>query len=541
MEFDYLKQFEDRMKHMGMYTMLIKNIINKKTLAGYGFVKEEEQITVVFSIMLFIMEQSLKDENCTIDDIALFFDELNTYFFHKNMNYEQCKEAVDFIVNTILGNDGKPMYFDCYNYEKRTYEKKYINYIGNRSVDMQADMEEGIGRNGLRRTVYYMTDDGYNLILSTLEVESNMKLTVQEIIFKLHLEKADYEKAIDSIKDIFQRMKIQLKKMEDAVNRIRQNALNYSVSDYKQLMKDNLSMLESTKQKFSSYEELVKSRMKELEEQNINVRKLDKKEEENLNNLKTIDRYLRKTIESHQVILNAHLDFKSIYDQQLYEMTQMAFIKRFDLRNELYSKVMEDASLLENIHYFLNPLFRRELDKTYNINKCLEIQRPTRKKKEEEKGELLDFDEELWEQEQKEKIRKKLEKYNKSAAVILNYAVSEGEISLEQLVAKITEEEKRQLIPTIDIFKEIIIEMLKEREVDLESIRKYNREYIYEEPTEFELRDTIYNVIGDSNIKMFKAGRMEDGKKVCIGELLDEDTGERKKIICSNIYFKVEV
>ena len=36
MEFDYLKQFEDRMKHMGMYTMLIKNIKNKKTLAGYG-------------------------------------------------------------------------------------------------------------------------------------------------------------------------------------------------------------------------------------------------------------------------------------------------------------------------------------------------------------------------------------------------------------------------------------------------------------------------------------------------------------------------
>ena len=35
---------------------------------------------------------------------------------------------------------------------------------------------------------YYLTDDGYNLLLSTLEIEDNMKFNIHEIIFRLHLE-----------------------------------------------------------------------------------------------------------------------------------------------------------------------------------------------------------------------------------------------------------------------------------------------------------------------------------------------------------------
>lgn len=541
METDFLKQFQIRMKHVGMYAVLIKNIVNKKTLSNYGFESDEEQITVVFSILLYIMEKSLKDEFCTIDDISMFLDDINTHFFRKNMTYEQCREVSDFIVNTVLCNDGSPMYFDCYDYEKNEYEKRHVSYIGNRAAIVQSDMEDGINSKGVRRTVYYMTDDGYNLILSTLEIENNMKLTIQEMIFKLHLEKADYDKAVESIKDIFQRIKIQLKKIEDAVNRIRQNALNYSVNDYRQLMNDNLTTLEATKQKFSAYEELVETRMRELEEQNINIRRLDKKEEENLENLRIISRYLRKTIESHQTILNAHLDFKAVYDSQLYEITQMSLIRRFNLRNELYSKVMEDASLLENIEYFLNPLFNRDVDKIYNINKSLEIQKPARKHQNGDVGEILDFDEEEWEEQRREKIRIKLKKYTDSTNIIIKHTLPEGEISLETLLKQVSDEERSTLFPSIDIFKEIIVEMLKEKEVDLENIRNFRKEYIYEEPSDFELGDTIFSLLSDTDVKKFKAGRIEDGKSIDLGIIEDEETGEQKRIICSNVYFRVEV
>ena len=39
----------------------------------------------------------------------------------------------------------------------------------------------------VRRTSYYLTEDGYNLLLSTLEIENNMKITIHEMIFRMHL------------------------------------------------------------------------------------------------------------------------------------------------------------------------------------------------------------------------------------------------------------------------------------------------------------------------------------------------------------------
>jgi uncharacterized protein HemX len=63
--------------------------------------------------------------------------------------------------------------------------------------------------------------------------------------------------------------------------RIRQNVLEYSVEEYRTTMRENIQMLEDTKKKFREYEELVKTRVHDLEEQNINVKKLSKKDQDN--------------------------------------------------------------------------------------------------------------------------------------------------------------------------------------------------------------------------------------------------------------------
>ena len=79
----------------------------------------------------------------------------------------------------------------------------HISYVANRIVYVDQEF---------RRTSYYLTDDGYNLLLSTLEIENNMKLTVHEMIFQMHLEKQSYDKAVDEVKNIFNYMRIQLQK-----------------------------------------------------------------------------------------------------------------------------------------------------------------------------------------------------------------------------------------------------------------------------------------------------------------------------------------
>ena len=90
---------------------------------------------------------------------------------------------------------------------------------------------------------------------------------------------------------------------------------------------------------------------------NLNVRKLEEEEEEKLRNLGVIEAYLTRAIDEHQKILGSHFDLKALYTKELEQLSQMSFIRRFSLRNELYEKLMDYPEGLERMEIFLRPLF----------------------------------------------------------------------------------------------------------------------------------------------------------------------------------------
>lgn len=536
MRYDFLEHFPKRMKHVGMYAVLLQNSVQKTTWKQYDFAKPDEQINLVFAVMLYIMEQSLREENCTMDDIGVYIDNVNMQHFGKKLSYEQCRKLGDFILNVILSNEGRAMYFDGFDFESNAYHIMNISYVANKVVYVEQD---------LKRTSYYLTDDGYNLLLSTLEIENNMKLTIHEMIFQMHLEKQSYDKAVDEIKNVFNLMRIQLQKIQEAIGKIRRNALNYSVKDYREILLENLETISDTKQKFQNYRELVKSRAKELEQENINIKRLSKKDEEKLNHLKEIEYYLNRTIDEHQRILNSHFDLKSVYTQELEALSQMSLIKRFPLRTELYDKILEKPSALENLEYFLRPLFNREIDKIYNINKAFEFQRPSRRREDSDSMEQLDFDEEEWEEEQERQRLEKLKKYEESLKYILQMARDTGEVSLMELRERTEADagERDRLIPSVEIFKEIMVELIRNREIDIAALRRERSEYIQESPMEFQLNEMVLHLTEDypeyHGIAGIQTYRLEDGGTV-IFEDVSDSRGEKKSIRCSNVLVRIK-
>lgn len=537
MQYEFLKQFSKRMKHVGMYALLLQNSLAKQTWKQYGFMKTDEQINMIFAVMLYIMEQSLREESCTMDDIGAYIDNLNTNYFQKNMSYDDCKKLGDFIVNIVLSNEGRAMYFDGYDFEDRTYKIMNVSYIANRIIYVDE---------GIKRTSYYLTEDGYNLMLSTLEIENNMKLTIHEMIFKLHLEKQSYDKAVDEIKNVFNFMRIQLQKIEEAMLRVRRNALSYSVADYEALMLENMATIGDTKEKFMGYREMVKQRAQELEQQNINVRKLNAEEEEKLENLHIIEGYLNRTIDEHQKILNSHFDLKLLYDRELQSLAQMSLIQRFSIRTELYDKVLENPQALENLDIFLRPLFHQEIPQIYNLNKSMELQRPIRKKVEEDTDELLDFDEEQWQEELERKKKEKLKRYEDSLSFIIDAALKKGSLTLAELKDILQQDEQAQkvCIPTIDVFKEIMVELIRNREISIETLRKEKSEYITEQANDFQLNDMLLGLTEDSasrrRIKRIFVERLGDGAVVEFEHVRDE-LGNEKTIRCTNVMITLEL
>ena len=539
MQYEFLKDFPRRMKNVGLYAVLIQNSIQKTTWKQYGFLKTDEQINVIFALLLYVMEQSLKEENCTMDDIGAYLDAVNSGYLKKNLSYEDCRQLADFVVNVILSNEGKPMYFDGYDFEQDAYHIMHISYVENRIV--YVDQE-------IRRTSYYLTDDGYNLLLSTLEIENNMKLSIHEMIFQMHLEKQSYDKAVDEIKNVFNLMRIQLQKIQEAMEKIRRNALNYSVKDYEEILHEDLETIRDTKEKFQRYREMVQGRVKELEEENINVRKLSPKEEEKLNNLRVIDTYLNRTIDEHQKILGRHFDLKALYTRELEQLSQMSLIRRFPLRTGLYDRILENAGALAGLEYFLRPLFNRDGEKIYNLNKAFQYQRLSKKNEEADTEEALDFDEEAWQAERERIQREKIKRYRKSLSCLIEKASEKGEISLQELGGSLTLEEKEKLIPNVEIFKEIMVELIRNREIDIRELRKERSQFIQDSPGEFQINDMLLQLADEEQeerrkkdgrpILKIETYRIDDGSTV-VFHSVENERGEQKDILCSNVLIRV--
>lgn len=536
MQYDFLKHFPKRMKNVGLYALIIQNSSQKAIWKQYGFLKLDEQLNMVFAVMLYIMEQSLKEENCVMDDIGAYIDTINSQYFQKSMTYDDSRKLGDFIVNIVLSNEGRVMYFSGFDFENNTYQMMHISYVANKIVYIDHE---------LKRTSYYLTDEGYNLMLSTLEIENNMKLTIHEMIFQMHLEKQSYERAVDDIKNVFNLLRIQIQKIQEAMGKIRRNALSYSVKDYEDILQENLSTIGETKQKFQNYRERVKSRVRELEEENIDVKRLSDTDEEKLNCLKEIEAYLNRTIDEHQKILSGHFDLKALYTKELEELIQMSYIKRFSFRAGMYDKVLENPESIERLDYFLRPLFSRDIEKIYNLNQAFSLQRPVRKKKETDVEETLDFDEDKWQQEQESIRKKKLKKYENSLGHLLRETKGRGEITLRELGmrAEKSGEEMDELIPNVEIFKEIMVELIKNCEIDIEALQKERSEYIQDRPGEFQLNEMLLHLVEEypenGDITRVEVHRIEDDAVVVFDGVLSED-GVRKSIRCSNVSIRVK-
>lgn len=533
MDLSFLDVQHIRMKKIGAYALLFRNSIAKGTWKKYGFEEGYEQDNLIFSILLYIMEQSLKEEICTIDHIGSFIDEVNNVHFKKEITYEQCKDLGEFVVNAILCDEGNAMYFKAYNYKEGQYKDINISFIKNKMEYIE----------GVRRVAYSLTDDGYSLLLSTLEIEENLKITIHEIVFKMHLEKASYDKAVDDIKNIFNILRIRVQSMEDAIRKIKENPLSYSAKDYKSMMEGNLEILNNTKKQFLIHREMVNEKINEFIEHDIHIKELNKEEKENLNNLKIIEKYLSRTIDEDQRVLKKHFDLKDVYGKELENISKMSLIERFNFKTEVYNKILDNPDKLEDIDIFLRPLFKKQPRKAYNINKALEYQKIIRKNPIEEDEEIA-FDEEgLMEAENKKKLER-LEKYKGIIEILLDIGIERGKISLGEINTLIKESEvlMNTLIPTVEIFREVIIEMLKNRIIDIAEIREERKNSVESGEIEFQLNKSILEIIDDSStLKSISQIRVEKilGNEDVRLEGLRNENGDIKNFLSSDISIEI--
>lgn len=128
---------------------------------------------------------------------------------------------------------------------------------------------------------------------------------------------------------------------------------------------------------------------------------------------------------------------------------------------------------------------------------------------------------------------KRLMQYENSLGFVLDKMMEKGIITLQEMASSLGREEQNTLIPDIDIFKEIMVELIKSRHIDIDALRKEKSEYIAEETLDFQLNEMILELVDKDerrkHIHQIDIYKLEDGGVVEFRNIRNE-TGDGKTV-----------
>ena len=411
----------------------------------FGLEDINERLNIVFMILMFIWNQYLKEETCTIDQIAANCEEITKTKMGKNYSIYECKQLCGFIIDTILKNDGQPMKIHAFNFEQDKYNEYGISYVGTKY-----DAET-------KKVSYYPTEKCQTLILSSYEMEQNMRINIDNLVFELRLEKQEYDKALESVKRLVQEIQKQTKKIEDSMDEIKENAYSFSPERYEELRNENLDILESTGMKFKAHKKKVEKLIQDLDQKNINIHEISKEDKENVENLREINKYLSRVIDSQLKIQQKNEELQIVYRTSCADMIGRGRINRFSFSEGVFDKIQKNPEALERIDEYLSPLFYKRPNSIFNLYKVFESQTTKTISDEEANVERYEFDYDT-EQKKLNNTQIRQEKSNKIIEVILEEIMKNGETSLFELNRIIEKDERIRniILCDINIFKTVI-------------------------------------------------------------------------------------
>ena len=515
--YDFLNNFQQRMKNVSSSALLHRSIVYKDTLSStFGFTEYDEQVNLVYLLLRYIMDRSLKEEYCTLDDMAVFLEEINLEYFKKDINRDSYVSLANFIVNEIVLNDGNMTFFNCLNPDKKEFNKVYVQLIGHKRT-RESNM-----------ATYYLTDEGYNLLLSTFEFEDNMNLTVQELIFKTSLENKDYDKALNDVKNIFALSKKQVQLLLDNIVRIKENIMTFTAEDYEKSIQDSIKVIKEQDDKFKAHKE-------EIEKRETDLRVLHLEKEDSLDNeekaeifnklekLGEIKKELSKITFEHSKIINVHFEFKDVYTKALLSSIEYSKKEMINIKEDVEDLIIKDLSNLDLIPMLMSPLYIKSINKEYNLMASLIPQKEKQSVVESSTEVSLCMDETEYLKEKEEKERKNKEKndrYKNVIRVLFNHGVNNKlQFKLSDILDYLNNEENKDnynlLVPDIYILREVLIELLFMKEFTIEQLKKDIKKITKDSNSEFSfepLRIIVDLVNEEKDFKLINAVKIKKPK-----------------------------
>lgn len=419
--FEFLDSFNKRMESIGIASSII-NRKGKKTELESLF-DENELTNIIVATLLFIMEQTLEENNqCELHRIEAFLDELLNVYHGKKLSRDKLKELASYIIRDILQNNGLKLGYTLMNYTGRTTEEIVIRLISDKIVE----------ENGVKKIIYFLTNQGYEFLFRMREMDEEIQLTIEQLKLKEYIKRKKFSSAVRQSAELISFVRQKKKDIEAFVLSIRQNIHSVDVEKFEALIKSTYAMLTEEYDTMQDIQKMISMAEEKIKEEFSMSKSFEDKLYKAKSEIQEITHNIGVVItEQRDLIINRH-SLTELYMDTIKKTFEFSFEKRYDFEQIILYNLERYENVLDKCITLLQPLMLPAGRSLMGIGQIFEPQ--TIIKEPEGEDTHLIRREEYDAFQEKERVRLISEQYTNILALFITEAIRKGSVSISEIL-----------------------------------------------------------------------------------------------------------
>lgn len=442
--FEFLENFNKRMESIGIASSII-NRKGKRTELESLF-DENELTNIIVSILLFIMEKTLEENNqCELYHIEAFLDELLSEYHGRKLSRDKLKELASYIIRDILQNNGVKLGYTLMNYTSKTIEEINIRLISDKIVE----------ENGIKKIVYFLTNQGYEFLFRMREMDEEIQLTIEQLKLKEYIKRKKFSSAVRQSAELINFVRQKKKDIEAFVLSIRQNIHSVDVEQFEALIKSTYAMLSEEYDTMQDIQKMISMAEEKIKEEFSMSKSLEDKLYKAKAEIQEIMHNIGIVItEQRDLIINRH-SLTEMYLDTIKKSFEFSFEKRYDFEETILYSLERYENVLDRCINLLQPLTLPARRKLMGVGQIFEPQ-IIFKEAECEDTHLLrreDYDA----SQEKERVSLISEQYINILALFINETMHIGSIALSEILGRLQNSDiDNHIIEGKKLYKELM-------------------------------------------------------------------------------------
>lgn len=529
----FLDGFDKRMEMVG----IVESIVNRKNrnMELERLFKDNDFVNLVFSVLLFIMEKTLaEDSDCDADHIQRFIASILPEYYQLDLEKAQIQQLTQYILKNVLQNEGIVYHFETIDYT--TKQRKDIR------VRLITDHVNEI--NGQYKITYSLTDQGYDFLFRTKEVDQEIQMTIEELKLKELIKRKNFKKAQDQSQNLIQMVRQKKKEIQLFILKIKENIHDVDIDEFEKLMNSTYDLLSEEYDLLSEIMEMAGKSEERIRQEYEGSLKLDDSLRKAQSEIKQIKENIKFTLsEQRDLILNRQ-SLSNIYINTIGDSFVYSMENRFDMEELILKQMEEHADKVESFWKLVNPLFLPSVHKNINIRSIYEPQ-GMMKLTEEDNNDLIE-EEVLAEDTEKEKIDRLNDLYVSIVDYLLSFTLKmKGTVHLAEVVEALKQEELFEKFMEDRLFFTTLLKLYDIGMIDIEEWLKGENRMVMNLSEEFNLEHCLYQILEQKDyLKQMKRVEVlnpgNDLIEVEVSRSLNDQFQILEKIEISNFIIKVE-